>query len=62
MSIKIKEIKRETIMNVYRNLKSFDEIQTTMHRASPDLGFLTTTVKQIKFISLKTKKKTQLYF
>jgi hypothetical protein len=62
MSIKIKEIKRETIMNVYHKLKSFDEIQTTMHRASPDLGFLTTTVKQIKFIYLKSKKKTQLYF
>jgi hypothetical protein len=45
MSSKIKEIKRETIMNLYRNLKSSDEIQNVMHMTSPDLGYTTTNVK-----------------
>ena len=46
MSIKIKDLKRDSIMNLYRNLvKSLDEIQTVMHMAFPDLGFITTNVK-----------------
>jgi hypothetical protein len=45
MSIKIKDLKRDSIMNLYRNFKSLDEIQTVMHMAFPDLGFITTNVK-----------------
>ena len=45
MSIKIKDLKRETIMNLYRADKSLDEIQIVMHMAFPDLGFITTDVK-----------------
>ena len=44
MSIKIKDLKRETIMNLYRADKSLDEIQIVMHMAVPDLGFITTNV------------------
>ena len=45
MSIKIKDLKRDSIMNLYRNFKSLDEIQTVMHMAFPDMGFITTNVK-----------------
>ena len=34
--IKIKDLKRETIMNLYRADKSLDEIQIVMHMAFPD--------------------------
>ena len=34
-------------MNLYRNFKSLDEIQTVMHMAFPDLGFTTTNVFEI---------------
>ena len=47
MSIKIKDLKRDSIMNLYRNFKSLDEIQTVMHMAFPDLGFITTNVKNL---------------
>ena len=33
MSIKFKDLKRETIMNLYRADKSLDEIQIVMHMA-----------------------------
>ena len=56
MSIKIKDLKRDSIMNLYRNFKSLDEIQTVMHMAFPDLGFITTNVKNsINFWNLNQK-------
>ena len=44
MSIKIKDLKRETVMNLYHAEKSLGEIQMVMHKAFPDLGLITTDV------------------
>ena len=49
MSIKIKDLKRETVMNLYHAEKSLDEIQMVMHMAFPDLGFITTDVNNFWF-------------
>jgi hypothetical protein len=48
MSIKIKDLKRETVMNLYRAEKSLDELQMVMHMAFPDLGFITTDVNNFR--------------
>ena len=52
MSIKTKDLKRESTMNLHREHKSAYEIQAVVHMAFPYLGFITRHVINIHFLNV----------